>query len=131
MTPERRKTKILLLEQGNTFTDLASATGLTEATIHNVLDGVSSSAKSRLAITNALGAQIFDGIFPTEMRHLYRAGVVIAFPGHPELAELWRINFPDRVRVSGEQITFLKNTVLKIRIEPLEQFESKPQQPRT
>lgn len=118
MTEARRKTKILLLEQGKTFTYLVNASGLSEATVHNVLDDISSSVRSKLAITNALGAQIFDGVLPTEFRHLFRAGVPLVFPGHAELAELFRINFPDRVRVSGEQINFLKNTVFKIRIEP-------------
>lgn len=116
MTDSRRRAKILLLEQGKTFADLATAAGLSEATVHHVLDDVASSAKSKQAITNALGAQIFDGIMPTEVHHLYRAGVVIAFPGHPELAALWGQDFQDNVRVSRQRVTFLKDTVFISRI---------------
>lgn len=116
MTESRRKTKIILLEQGKTFADLASASGLSEATVHNVLDDKASSVKSKQAITNTLGAQVFDGIVPTEVRHLYREGVVITFPGRPELAALWKEDFPENVHVSAEQVILLKNTVFHLRV---------------
>lgn len=118
MTESRRKTKILLLEQGKTFADLVTASGLSGATVHNVLDDKVGSVKSKQAIVNALGASVFDGIFPTEFRHRYRAGAIIAFSGNPALAALWAQDFPDSVRLSGEQITFLKDTVFEIRIAP-------------
>ena len=62
MTHARRKAKILPLEQHMTFADLAAKAGLAEATIHNVLNGASSSRKSKQAITNALGQQLLDDV---------------------------------------------------------------------
>jgi hypothetical protein len=64
MTDAKRKAKIVLLQRNKTFADLAHESGYALATIHNVLDGKSSSAKSKQAITNILQAEIFPGLVP-------------------------------------------------------------------
>jgi hypothetical protein len=76
MTEAKRKAKILLLEQNKTFADLAREAELALATVHNVLDGRKSSKKSKQAITNALGAEIFDGVSVTERQMIWYPGEV-------------------------------------------------------
>jgi lambda repressor-like predicted transcriptional regulator len=107
MTDAKRKTKILLLQQNMTFAQLAKTAGLALATVHNVLDGKASSRKSKQAITNALGASIFEGMEPTETHHVFRKGTTVEFVGSPELAAQWRDECKGKVRVRGCNVTFL------------------------
>jgi len=81
MTDARRKTKIILLQQSMTLSQLAHDSGLAEATIHNVLDGRSASPKSRQAITNALQAQIWDDVPVTARYVTIPKGTQIVFEG--------------------------------------------------
>ena len=76
MTEAKRKAKILLLQQNRTFADLAKAADLSLATVHNVLDGHKSSKKSKQALTNALHAQIFDGVFVSQKQMIWNPGEV-------------------------------------------------------
>lgn len=110
MTESRRKTKILLLQRNITFAHLAKAAGLALATVHNVLDGKASSRKSKQAITNALGVQIFDGVLPTQTQHTIQAGTTIEFVDSPELVAEWRKECPTKLRVRGCCVTFLEDT---------------------
>jgi len=87
MTKARRKAKIWLLQQEKTFADIASMSGFAEATIHNALDG-RGSAKTKQAITNALGIQLWDDVPVTERYITVRPGVSIEFPD-VELARDW------------------------------------------
>lgn len=77
MTDARRKAKIRLLELGLTFDDLARESRLAKATIHNVLDDKASSAKSKQAITNALRAEIWPGVYVNEGIMPFPAGFVL------------------------------------------------------
>lgn len=49
-------------EQGITFAQLAAVTGLNRRTIHNIFSGVLASKRSRQAITNAIGVQLWNDV---------------------------------------------------------------------
>lgn len=85
MTDAKRKAKILLLEQNKTFADVAKDAGLALATVHNVLDGRKSSRKSKEAITNALGVQIFEDVPVTEKWFTWLPGEIEI--GSPTVAD--------------------------------------------
>lgn len=79
MTNERHLVKIELAKQRRTFRQLAASAGLSEATVDNLLIGRSGTQRSKLAITNALGIQIWPEIAPNEFRLPFQAGSIIRF----------------------------------------------------
>src|SRR5215469_11921924 len=87
MTKARRKAKIWLLQQEKTLADIASMAGFAEATIHNALDG-RASAKTKQAITNSLGIELWDDVPVTKRFITIPPGVSIEFP-EVELAHEW------------------------------------------
>ncbi len=108
MTEARRKAKIALLQQKRTLEDLARECGLSVATIHNVLDGKASSAKSKQTITDALQAQIFEGVWPNPQL-LIRVGTEVVFTSEYE-ARKEAVGLGERVKVEGSVLTFVKDT---------------------
>jgi len=115
MTDAKRKAKILLLERNDTFDDVAEAADLALATVHNVLDGRASSRKSQQAITNALGAEIWPGMGPTERAFIMPAGTEIDTVGDDAAAQQWLDEFPGRLERRGKILVFTKRTALIIR----------------
>jgi len=116
MTKARRKAKIWLLQQEKTFADIASMSGFAEATIHNALDG-RGSAKTKQAITNALGIQLWDDVPVTERYITVRPGVSIEFPD-VELARDWSNELSGVTALQrGRTLTFAKPCKLAIQIE--------------
>lgn len=119
MTDARRKTKILLLERRMTMADLADRSGLAEATIHNVLNGASS-RKSKQAITNALGGEIWEGIVPTERPFTLPIGMEIdcgTSGGAEKTAAQFATEFgPGRAVAVGTTVRVLKPTPAVLRI---------------
>jgi lambda repressor-like predicted transcriptional regulator len=105
MTEARRKTKILLLQQKKTFAQLANECGLAEATIHNVLDGQSGSQKSKQAITNALGAEVWDDVPVTKRRLQIPKGTEIQF-AEEFTAEQAQREFINCVKREGRTVIF-------------------------
>jgi hypothetical protein len=116
MTEARRKTKIWLLQKDKTFADLAPMCRLAEATIHNVLDGYGST-KSKRAITNALGIQVWHDVPVTERYVTVRPGIAIEFTD-VELVREWRNELPSGTAIQrGRTLTFTKACTLAIEIE--------------
>ncbi len=115
MTDAKRKAKILLLQRNDTFDDVAMAADLALATVHNVLDGKASSRKSRQAITNALGAEIWPGMVPMERAFVMPAGTEIDTVGDDAAAQQWLDEFPGRLERRGKILVFTKRTALIIR----------------
>jgi len=117
MTEARRKAKIWLLQQKKTFADIASMSGFAKATIHNALDG-RGSAKTKQAITNALGTQLWDDLPVTERCITVRPGVSIEFPD-VEMARKWSNEVSGNIAMQcGRTLTSAKPCKLAIRIEP-------------
>src|SRR4051812_22509662 len=98
MTEERRKAKVAMLEQGVTFAQLEKETGLTRGTIHNVLSGVCSSARTRQALTDALGVQLWRDVKVQTARTTIAEGTVFLRMNREE-AEALQKNFPSTTRV--------------------------------
>ena len=116
MTDARRKVKIWLLQRKKTFADIASISGLAEATIHNALDG-RGSAKSKQAITNAVGIQLWDDVAVTERFIAVQPGVSIEFL-EARLAREWSNELsPGTAMQCGQTLTFVKPCTLAIRTE--------------
>jgi hypothetical protein len=116
MTKARRKAKIWLLQQEKTFAEIASISGFAEATIHNALDG-GGSAKTKQAITNALGIQLWDDVHVTERYITVQPGVSIEFPD-VELARDLSNQLSGRTAIQrGRTLTFDKPCKLAILIE--------------
>jgi hypothetical protein len=107
MTESRRKTKIILLQRNMTFAHLAKAAGLAEATIHNVLDGKASSAKSKQAITNALGAEVFEGVRVTARPFTIPAGTKIDWGTEAEAIAAEK-EFAGFIKRRNTTISFIK-----------------------
>lgn len=90
MTEARRKTKIILLQQRKTLSQLAKESGLAEATVHNILDGRTNSRKSREAITNALGAELWNDVPISQRRLILPTGTEIEFENESAAEEAER-----------------------------------------
>lgn len=103
-----------MLEKRLTFLDLESLSGLKCGTIQNILSGFSSSTRSRQAITNALGAEIFHGIHPKEARQAFLKGTTIEFIDSPELAAQFAKECKTKMRVRGCAVTFLEGACLTL-----------------
>ena len=93
MTDARRKTRIALLEAGQTFRDLEQGTGLKRGTIHNLLSDPSGSAKAKQTITNFLGVEIWPEIAATKRRVLFTRDIEIKFTT-PDTAFQFAQRFP-------------------------------------
>jgi hypothetical protein len=98
MTEARRKAKIALLEQRKTFFQVSVEAGLSVATIHNVLDNRSGSLKSKQAITNVIGCQLWDDIPVSGGRISFEAGTIFVFPTLDGAAD-----FADEIKEMGER----------------------------
>jgi hypothetical protein len=92
-----------------TFDDLAVATGLTQTTIHNTLSGRTSSDKAKLAITNAFGAEIFEGIKVTTRRITLPAGLEIDLDTEAEAIAAEK-EFAGFIKRKRTKISFIKPT---------------------
>jgi len=120
MTDARRKAKILLLERRMTIADLADKAALAEATIHNALNGTSDSRKSKQAITNALGGEIWEGIVPNERSFTMPIGMEIdcgTLRGAEEIAAQFAAEFgPGRAAAVGTAVRVLEPTPAVLRL---------------
>ena len=114
MNEAKRKAKIALLERRMTLSDLAEDSRLAATTIHNVLNGRTSSRKSRQAITDVLGRKIWEDV-PVSARHfVFPAGMQIVFGTSEEATALAR-KFatevgPGRATVNGNRLHLLAST---------------------
>ncbi len=109
MTEAKRQAKILLLQQNKTFADLAKDADLALATVHNVLAGHKSSKKSKRAITNALGAQIWPDVPVSERTIIFDHNVEAESPS-VEMAIEFAKQFPKgSVKRTGRVVSFIKS----------------------
>ncbi len=109
MTEAKRKAKILLLQRNETFDDVAKAAGLALATVHNVLEGKASSRKSRQAITNALGAQVFADVPVTESFLTFDAGTIIRWPNESQTSEFLKVVGPVGTEIRKNLVKLLSD----------------------
>jgi lambda repressor-like predicted transcriptional regulator len=114
MTDARRKAKIAMLQKGVTFQDLTTSTGLSKASIHNLLSNASESRKSRQAITNALGIQLWDEIEVTEGSITLPAGMLVRWPSDIEAAEFLKEFAPAVVEVRKNLVEITRDLSLRI-----------------
>lgn len=105
----KRKAKAALRRLSMTFVDLAERSGLALSTVHAVLCNDASSEKSKQAITNALGVEIWPGLLPNESKYVFPEGCQIELDD-PQMARQFADEFTDHVRLQGRVITFLKAT---------------------
>ncbi len=117
MTESKRRAKIALLQNNMTFADLARASGLALATVHNILDSKTSSRRSRQAITNALGVQIFADVPVTERGFVLRVGTIVHWPWEGETAEfLAEIGEGNGVEIRPNYVKIIKETSFKLTV---------------
>lgn len=98
MTKAKQKAKAALRKRRMTFGDLARVADLALSTVHAVLNNENSSPKSKRAIVNALGVEIWPGVVPNEARIQLPAGTIFAFPNISEADA-----FAAEIGGSGEQ----------------------------
>jgi transcriptional regulator with XRE-family HTH domain len=109
MTTAGKRLRIALINQDLTRAKFASAVGLRESTLGNIIRGGRCSLKTRWKITQFLQVSIWDGI-PVEARHIFRKDTTIEFVDSPELASQCAKEFKGKVRVLGCAVTFLEDT---------------------
>jgi hypothetical protein len=108
MTEARRQIKIMLLKRRmglHTFDDLARESNLAVATVHNVIDGIAGSRKSRQAITDALQSQIWPDVSVSRWKIIIPAGLEIDF-GNEREAIAAEAEFGGVIKRIGTKVEF-------------------------
>jgi hypothetical protein len=96
-----------MLEKGLTFSDIADAIRRKRGTVHNALSDPSKNTKTRQAITNFIGVQIFPGIAVTEHRFTAPIGMEIIGWSIDE-AKKTEAELSGFVKRKGGKIRFIK-----------------------
>jgi lambda repressor-like predicted transcriptional regulator len=120
MTPAHKKAKITLIEQGRTFRDLSNTTGLAQTVISNTLSGRTANRRTRRAITNALGVQLWDDVPVTERLFTFPPGTEIEFPSENAARDGVREFPPGVARRTGIILTFVQPVTIEIEVKPEE-----------
>ncbi|MBA3351176.1 MAG: hypothetical protein H0U23_01905 [Blastocatellia bacterium] len=111
MTQAKRKAKEALRDLSMTFADLAVQADLALSTVHSVLSEETGSRKSKQAITDALGVEIWPGVVPSGGFSILPAGTEIESPDlamAKKFAAECEAEMPGCTRRTGRVVTLLK-----------------------
>src|SRR5207248_912435 len=105
--PQKRRSTPLaraLKTRGLTMAELANILGITTGALRNIACNHVTSLRTRQAITNIIGNQIWRGASVTKRTFILREGTEIEFVDDPDTARDFEREFPGKTRRRGARI---------------------------